>query len=140
MVKLYQVFIRPVIEFCGIVYHAMLTVTQSNAIERMQKQVFKLAFGKEKSYATICAENNYVTLEERRTVYMDKFIVKSLNNERFSNVWFPKREEVRELRNVRIYKETNARTKRFYNSPLAMMRRRANDLLQEQQQPGQRTD
>ena len=62
---------------------------------------------------------------------MDKFIDKAMRNERFSQVWFPFREQLtdRELRHTRIYYETKARTKRYFNSPLATMRRRANDML-----------
>ena len=47
--KMYCVFIRPVIEFCSVVYHSMLTVTQSEELERIQRQVTKLCFGWEKS-------------------------------------------------------------------------------------------
>ena len=128
LVKIYQVFIRPVIEFCGVVYHAMLTINQSNELERLQKQVFKLAYGKQKSYATICEEYNYATLKERRETYLDKFVNKAMQNERFSGHWFPMRESNggHELRNTRIYHEARARTKRYYESTLALMRQRAN--------------
>ena len=108
----------------------MLTVAQNNEIERMQRQVFKLAFGKEKSYLTLCEENGYSTLKERRCAYIDKFVCKAIQNERFSDSWFPKREANGDhgLRNARIYHETRSRTNRHYNSPLSFMRRRANDL------------
>ena len=73
---------------------------------------------------------NIKTLKTRREEYIDRFVAKSLTNTRFSQVWFPLREEGgMELRGRRAYVETRARTSRFYNSPLAYMRRRANDLL-----------
>ena len=34
LISLFNVFIRPVIEYCCVVYHPLLTVTQSNAEEK----------------------------------------------------------------------------------------------------------
>ena len=108
----------------------MLTTAQSQTIERMQKQVIKLAFGWEKSYSAYCEEQRIQTLEERRKECIDRFVAKSVNNERFMEDWFPLREiEGPDIRGRRIFKETCARTSRYYNSPLAFMRRRANDIL-----------
>ena len=61
---------------------------------------------------------------------MDRFVAKNVNNVRFREDWFPLRDlEGPDVRDRRVFKETCARTSRYYNSPLAFMRRRANDIL-----------
>ena len=129
LLKLFNVFIRPVIEYCSIIYHPLLTVSQSDIIEKMQKQIVKLAFGWKTSYNVICAEQDITTLKQRRVDYIDRFVSKSIHNSRFKDNWFPLREEaIYNLRERNPYRETKARTKRYYNSPLSYMRRRANVL------------
>ena len=54
--KLFNVYIRPVIEYCSVIYHPLLTKAQSNEIERYQKQAVKLSFGWNKHYSEICEE------------------------------------------------------------------------------------
>lgn len=131
LLKLFNIFLRPVIEFCCVVYHPLLTATQSDEIERMQKQVVKLAYGYEKSYATICTERNISTLKQRREERVDRFAQKSLKNPRFAPTWYPDRAyEGPNIRSLRRIQEARARTTRFFNSPLANLRRRANTLEQ----------
>ena len=48
------------------------------------------------------------------------------NSERFGS-WFPRNDNVRELRRTKTYKEEYARTERLYNSPLYAMRRILNE-------------
>ena len=58
--------------------------------------------------------------------------MKALRSNRFSPSWFPLREvDEHNLRGRRPYVKTRARTGRYYNSPLAFMRRRANNLYVE---------
>ena len=129
MLNYFFVFIRPVIEYCCVVYHPLLTVCQSNELERMQKQAVKLAFGWEKDYKTICAEKGIQTMKARREAYIDKFVQKTVNSPRFGEEWYPLRDPTGyNIRDRRPFRETNARTQRYYNSPLSFLRRRANDL------------
>ena len=126
----FNIFIRPVIEFCSLVYHPLLTKKQSQLIERMQKQVVKLAYGWEANYGVVCAAKGIDTLEDRRKKYIDNFIGKIIENPRFADTWFPLRDpDQRGLRDRRSFVESRARTNRFFNSPLSYMRRRANDML-----------
>ena len=127
--KLFNVFIRPVIEFCSVIYHPLLTKKQSSTLERMQRQATRLAYGWDISYQDICAIKGITTLEERRTNYIDCFVRKTLQNPRFSNSWFPLRDrDQHNIRDRKIYQETRSRTQRYYNSPLSFLRRRANYL------------
>ena len=129
LMSLFNVFIRPVIEYCSLIYHPLLTVGQNREIERMQRQMVKLAYGYNKSYEVICEQMGISTLEERRKTYIDNFVIKTLYNARFSGAWFPRREAGHmDLRARRNYVETKSRTTRYYNSPLSYMRRRANEL------------
>ena len=128
--SMFNVFIRPAIEFCSLVYHPLLTVAQSNNIEHMQKQVVKLAYGWDADYETVCAAKGIDTLKKRREDYIDRFIAKTMENTRFADPWFPLRDpDVRGIRGRRSFVESRARTTRYYNSPLSYMRRRANDML-----------
>ena len=125
--KFFTVFIRPIIEYCSVVYHPLLTRAQNNEIERLQKQATKLCFGWNKSYSV--AEQNIDTLEERRLNYTDNFIKKTVNSPRFKDSWYPLREDInQDIRNRRPFLETKSRTQRHYMSPLSFLRRRANDL------------
>ena len=129
LMKLYNALVRPVIEFCCVIYHPLLTKCQANDIERMQKQVVKLAYGWDYSYQEICAVKSIDTLEERRINYIDNFVRKALNNTRFNSAWFPLRDvDTHNIRDRKIYSETRTRTTRYYNSPLSYMRRRANHI------------
>ena len=127
---LYCVFVRPIIEFCSVVYHSLLTAQQAEELERLQRQAIKLSYGWDRSYQEICASQNIQTLEERRKLAVDRFVCKAAENPRFAEQWFPLRMEAgHEIRDRRIFHETCARTERYHKSPLANMRRRANDLL-----------
>ena len=129
LMKLFNVFVRPVIEFCSVIYHPMLTQTQSNELERFQKQAAKLAYGSEKSYAELCSEHGIETLKERRAKQVDKFVTKTMKNPRYADEWYPLREDdMHNIRDRKKYRETKTKTLRYYNSPISYYRRRANEL------------
>lgn len=132
LLKLFNVFVRPTIEYCSVVYHSLLTEGQSNELERMQKQAVKLAFGWEKSYQMLCAENQIETLRERRENYVNNFIKKTVASEWFGPLWYPLRDPTtHNLRDRRPFYETKARSTRYFNSPLAFLRIRANELAED---------
>ena len=96
----------------------------------MRKQAAKLAYGFNIDYHSLCQLKGIESLKTRREKYIDRFVMKSMSNTRFNDDWFPLRDQGQmEIRNRRNIAETRARTARYYNSPLAYMRRRANDLL-----------
>ena len=131
LMNLFNVFLRPVIEYCSAVYHSMLTKGQEKELERMQRQAVKLAYGWNESYEDICVIKNIKTLKERREEYVDRFVAKTIQSERF-RCWYPRRNEPEhEFRRFRAFEEYRSSTLRYYNSPMAFMRRRANDLFPE---------
>ena len=127
--RIYSVLVRPVLEANCVIFHPMLTATQSNSIERLQKQVFRLCFGTRRSYGELLHSLNLDTLAARRDKAIKKFVTKALANPRFSGRWFVRREEVgTEIRRRRPYVENRARTERYKKSPLVYMQKIANDL------------
>jgi hypothetical protein len=129
LVAVYKSSVRSVIEFTSVVYHAMLTKEQSRDIERLQLQSLKCIYGLQFSYSKMLEKANISTLEERRVEACDKFARKCLEG-RFEG-WFPLRQTTRTTRSTRPYEEKYARCDRLKNSPLYFMRRRLNDLAQE---------
>ena len=65
-------------------------------------------------------------LESRRQTAFEKFTNKTLENPKYKS-WFPKKTQIREVRNIRPYLEENAISQRLYRSPLYAMRRYLND-------------
>ena len=129
--RLYASFVRPVIETNNVIYHSMLTRTQSKEIERLQKLVVRLCFGFGMGYRDTITNQEIRTLEGRREDAVKRFVGKTLQaNDRFSQKWFRPRDAVdTDIRRRRIFKETRAKTDRYYKSPLLYFQRIANDLM-----------
>ena len=69
--------VRPILDYAAPVYHSMLNVSQSERLEKLQRDILKTLFGFEKSYrATILEENNIETLSARRQSFFDSFALK----------------------------------------------------------------
>ena len=127
LVKIYKTVIRPVFDFCAVVYHPLLTDEQDQLLERLQRQALKVIYGTNLTYTEMRGKAGISTLRQRRIELSDKFAEKCLKNERFSH-WF--RENQKSRRSSRSagekYEEGFARCQRYYNSPLFFMRRRLN--------------
>jgi hypothetical protein len=129
LVLVYKSLIRSVLEYCGVVYHSMLTEEMSGLLERVQYQALKCVYGYTgESYRTLRERAGLPTLEERRLKSIDKFTDKCVQG-RFTE-WFPKKSTTRQTRTNRPYEEKFARCNRLKNSPLYFMRKRLNDRVQ----------
>ena len=127
--KLYAALIRPVLETNCVIYHPMLTKCQTVELERLQKQVVRLCFGYEMPYHVACTTFNIDSLESRREKRIRRFTSKAMNNPRFADRWFVRREEIgTALRNRRPFIEKKPRTERYKKSPLLYLQKIANDL------------
>ena len=127
--KLYCCYLRSIIEYCSVVYHSMLTGRQAWDLERLQRLAVRVCFGTDDETDVIMAANAIDTLEERRARRCDAFLRKAFFHPRFGTEWFPQRSDVRmTLRERRMVEETRATSNRRFNSPLAFLKRRANDL------------
>ena len=129
LVGIYTCTLRPVIEFCSVVYHSLLTGEQNNAIKHLQRRTLKIVFGFDFSYETLLEMSGLKLLEDRRCAAVEKFAKKMLRNERFQKKWFPRWNNEFEinLRQNREFIEYHARTSRLYNSQLFHMRRLLNE-------------
>ena len=126
--KLYCVYLRSIIEYCSVAYHAMLTGEQEHELERLHRLAVRVCFGFDLPTDQIMAEHGIESLRDRRLRRCDAFVRKAIRNPRFA-AWFPPREGVRrQLRRRREVQEVRAATSRRFNSPLAFLRRRANEL------------
>ena len=127
--RLYCCYDRSSIEYCSAVNHALLNRGQEEKLESIHRHALRICFGTDRPIEEIMTENGIETLSERRKRRCDSFVAKAVNNDRFKDRWFPKREIVPwALRERREIQEIRAGTERRFNSPLAYMRRRANDM------------
>jgi hypothetical protein len=129
LVQVYKSLIRSVLEYCGVVFHSMLTEELSDLLERVQYQALKCIYGYTgDSYRALRELSGLATLKERRLASIDRFVDKCLNG-RFAE-WFPLRNITRNTRMTRPYEERYARCDRLKNSPLYFIRKRLNDRVQ----------
>ena len=136
--KLYTIWVRPIIKTNCVIFHSMLTKTQSLQLERFQKMLTRICFGHHLNYHQIHATYNISTLETRRINTINKFALKSISNLRFAQKWFWLKEEIApELRNRRPFIENKCWTQCYHDSPLFNLQRVANDLMTAAQPPGQ---
>ena len=122
----YRTVVRPILDYCAVVYHPMLTDEQDQLVERLQARALKNIYGYKDSYATMGSKAGVTTHRERRIELCDKFARKAAGNCRFS--WFPAREG-RLGRHGESYKEFQARMDRLFNLPLYYFLRRLNGKL-----------
>ena len=128
LTKLYHILVVPVLDFAAIVYHYLLTAEQSKELERLQATALKIIWGFKHSYAQLLEMSGTDPLHERRLKLIDKFLVKTVQNDRFRNEWFKTKTFCHHnLRRERFYEEKYAKTERLYSSPLYSMRRRLNE-------------
>ena len=120
----YRTVIRPILDYCAVVYHPMLTDEQDQMVERMQAQARKSVYGYKDSYAEMREKAGVTTHRARRIELCDKFSKKAAASQRFES-WFP-RKTGRSGRHGEEYHEFQARTDRLFNSPLYYHRRRLN--------------
>ena len=107
----------------------MLPRGQAWDLERLQRLAVRICFGGNQDSGTVMAENMIQPLEDRRRRRCDAFLRKAIRHPRFGARWFPPRKgTARDLRRRRSVEETRASTNRRFNSPLAFLRRRANEL------------
>ena len=121
LATVYKTITLPVLDYCAVVYHPMLTNEQDQAVERLQAKALKNIYGYKDSYATMRERAGVTTHRARRIALCDKFPHKAAANPRFD--WFPLHTG-RSGRHAETYREFPARTDRLFNSPLYYYYRR----------------
>ena len=87
LVAIYTSYIRPVIEYCNVVYQCLLTGDQCERVENLQRMALKLIFGRKCSYAEALRKAGVESLSQRRKKPFEKFAFKIRNFPRFSACW-----------------------------------------------------
>ena len=80
--------VRPVAEYCSVIFHSMITAADSHELERIQMQALKGIFGWRLSYKELLERSGLDRLETRREVRFQKMAGKMSESSRFS-AWFP---------------------------------------------------
>ena len=127
--RLYCCYVRSMIEYCSPVYHQLLSAGQNERLERLHRHAVRMCFGYEVPVGQTMENECIEMLEARWQRRTDNYVKKSVNNLRFAEAWFPPRDgEERQLRAHRMIQKIRAATNRRFRSPLAYMRRWANEL------------
>ena len=132
LLECYKIMLRPILEYCSVVYDSMLSGELSNKLERQQKTALRIIYGFGKSYEDLLSLSGIEALEDRRKNAVDIFVQKLLNSDRFKGL-FPLNNyphDMANLRSTKKYKEFYARTNRLFNSPLYAMRRKLNEIME----------
>ena len=116
--------VRPVAEYCAVVFHSQLTDEQDSLLERLQNHALKLIYGPGISASRMRLMADIPTLRDRRITICDNFAATAAVSARFMR-WFPLRSG-RPTRGSLKYEETHARCDRLRYSPIHYMRRRLN--------------
>lgn len=125
LITAYKSMIRPIAEYCSVVFHSMLTDQQDEQIERLQSTALRYIYGFGLSYAVMREKAGLNTLRSPRIEACNKFAASCLASPRFEG-WFPEARRNRRSRQAATYLEEFARCDRLKNSPLFYMRRRLN--------------
>ena len=80
--------LRPVLEYCHVIYHAMLSKCQEERLEALQRKALRIVLGFDLNYSDLLKKAGVETLKTRRIVASEKFAAKLLVSERF-NHYFP---------------------------------------------------
>ena len=124
----YASYIRPLIEYAGVVYDSMLTQGQSENIERLQATALKTIWGWNKSYVEVLQLAGIPRLDERRSTAVTNFAKKASQSERYK-AWFPLNLALEHsLRRRDKYATDFAHHERLRRAPIYAMRRRLNEL------------
>ena len=73
LATVYRTVVRPVLDYCAVIYHPMLTDEQDQAIERLQARALKNIYGYKDSYAVMREKAGVSTHRARRIELCDKF-------------------------------------------------------------------
>ena len=126
LVKVYESYIRPVIEYCSVVYHPLLTYDMKKRLENLQLRALKTIYGNATPVSSIRKKTDLKPLADRRETAVRNFAVKTSTAPRFEK-WYPKNNK-RQLRNPETYSIHKSRYDRLKDGHLNAFRRILNEL------------
>ena len=124
--KLYCGLVRSVVEYSSVTYGPILSKSQDDEIENIQKRCLRCMYRYDKTYSQLLEESKLETLRVRRAKAITKFARNSLSNPVYTG-WFPANCNRKSNRMSKKFEERFARTNRLYNSPIYAYRRNLNE-------------
>ena len=126
LVTVYVSYIRPILEYCCVVWHSSLTLSQESQIEHIQKRALRSILGpRYESYQHALAVCNLISLKDRRGDLCFKFAT-LLSRDHLD--WLPERQSShRNLRHSNRFREIKCRTERYRKSALPFLVRLLNN-------------
>ena len=85
----YTTVLRPVLDFAVPTYHPLLSIGQSQCLEKLQQKALYIVYGHHLSYDEALAVSNLTTLQERRDTLTLNFAQSTQKNPRYTDGWFP---------------------------------------------------
>ena len=73
LVLAYKSLVRPIAEYCSVVYHSMLTDKMDEEVERLQATALRIIYGYGVLYVKMREMSGLETLRQRRIDAADKF-------------------------------------------------------------------
>ena len=73
LVKVYCAMIRPLLEYCSVVFHTLISNEESDKLDRLERQALKSIYGRKLSYSKMLTRSGLVRLSERRQDAFDGF-------------------------------------------------------------------
>ena len=83
------VYITSIIEYCTVVYNPMLTKSQEEDLEKLQRLAIRICYDFDTPIEALMRDNGIETLGARRARRCDAFVKNARNNPKFSDRWFP---------------------------------------------------
>ena len=77
LATIYRTVIRPILDYCVVVYHPMLNDEQDQLVERLQAQALKNIYECRDNYATMRKKAGVTTHRAKRIEMCDKFAQKA---------------------------------------------------------------
>ena len=129
LVEVYQTQIRCLLEFAVAAWSCGLTKAQCRQIERVQKCALAIILQEDYiNYSDALKNMNLKSLEDRRYDLCLNFAKKAQKHPKFSRWFCPSQIVSVETRSVKpTFKYVQARTDRFYKSPIAYLTRLLNE-------------
>ena len=82
LLQVYTSLIIPQHDYCSCAFDSPLTVTQFDALERLQAQALKIIYGFEFSNSSLLQKTSLMILKARRAIRTEKFAKKYLENKK----------------------------------------------------------
>ena len=96
----------------------MLSKKLSEDLERQQRKIIRIIFGREESYDRALIQAGLEQLDMRRQALIDRFAIRLSNSDKFAS-WFPvQKESGYATLSSQKYEEKSFRTERLRRAPL----------------------